>query len=127
MVNEFLDGLHLYLELESATLIGVGRKGGLSSHIVPCVPITVGYLPYLGFLFLQGCVSNILDFCRNIEESAPFLRVPRSILVFKFFWRRLRSCRLISSHCKFLRNLLRIFLPPDILVFLFSCLRVADI
>ena len=42
------------LALASASLIGVGRRGGFSSHIIPDMSITVGYLTSLGlFIFTR--------------------------------------------------------------------------
>ena len=81
-----LESLHIYLALVSAELLGVGWRGGFSSHIFTDVSITVGYLTSLGLFIFKSCVYKTLAFWQNIEDSATFLRVTLSI--FDVFVRR---------------------------------------
>ena len=69
-------GLYICLFLVSKALLGFGWRCGFSYHIFPDVSITVGYIPSLSLFIFISCVSNTLDFRRNIEESTPFLRAP---------------------------------------------------
>ena len=39
------DGLHFCIAIASATLLGVGRRGGFSSLLFPDVTVTVGFFP----------------------------------------------------------------------------------
>ena len=66
--------------LSSVALLGVGRRGGFSSHIFPDVSITVGYPPSFGLFIFARCVYNTLEFRKSLEDSSTFLRVP--LLIF---------------------------------------------
>ena len=76
-----LDGLHIYLALVSAELLGVGWQGGFSSHIFTDVSITVGYLTSLVLFIFKMCVYQTLAFWKNPEDSAMFLKV-----ILLIFW-----------------------------------------
>ena len=115
------------LALSSAALLRVGRRGGFSSHIFPYVSITVVYLPSLSLFIFIGCVFNTLAFWGNIEGSALFLGVPLYIFDVRCF---------PEEAPKFLVNFIllsislwaaEVFLPPNILGGLRSCLSVDDI
>ena len=57
-------------------LIRVGWRGGFSSHSYPDVSVMVGICPIVGLFIFTRCVSNTLDFRKNIEDSDPLLGFP---------------------------------------------------
>ena len=63
------------LALASASLIGIGRRGGFSSHIIPDMSIMVGYLTSLGLFIFTGWIYNTLEFWRKLEDYALLLEV----------------------------------------------------
>ena len=42
--------------------------------------LSISIFPVMRYFIFTRCVSNTLDFWKNIEDSAPFLRVPLSII-----------------------------------------------
>ena len=69
------------LALTIAALLGVGRRGGFSSHIYIYLSNTVGYLPSLGLFIFTRWVYSTLAFWINNEDYSPFLRVLLSIFL----------------------------------------------
>ena len=63
------------LALASASLIGIGRRGGFSSHIIPNMYIRVGYLTSLGLFIFTRWIYNTLEFWRKLEDYALLLEV----------------------------------------------------
>ena len=88
-VNASSDGLHICLALVSAALLRVGRRGDLSFHIFTPAFWRVWHLI---IVFLMGCIRNTLAFWQKPEDSAPFLRVTISIVLYDAF-RRMLWCR----------------------------------
>ena len=90
------DGLHIYLALVRAALLGVVRWGGFSSHIVHTCPLARMasehwffnnmYYKHLGHSSKTWGLRSILE---------------GSILMSDVFRRRIRSCQQISFHCPF--------------------------
>ena len=84
-VNVSSDGLHIYLLLFSAALLRVGRRIRLSSHILYTrLLMRLVFNHNRVFLVLQGVSSNTSAFRKNLEGSAPFLRVPHIFCFLSF-------------------------------------------
>ena len=79
------DDLHLFLVIDRAALLGVGRWGGLSSHIFPGGSIMVGILSSGFFLFSQSVQSNTLAFWQNIWGLRSILWGSFLIIFFQIF------------------------------------------
>ena len=89
LVNTSLGRSALFgIALASATLLGVVRQGSFSFHIFPGVSITVGYLPYWGFLFCKVSLPTPWPFRKIFEDSALSLGVPCSFLMAPTFSER---------------------------------------
>ena len=78
------------LAFSSASLLKVGWWVGFSFHSYPDVSITVGIWPILGLFIITRCVSKTLAFWGGLEDSAPLLGVPLSVVFVQCFQRRLR-------------------------------------
>ena len=67
------------LALSSLALLGVGRRGGFYSRIV--YTCSLGQLASAKCVFCLHCVFlPPWNFGQKLEDSAPFLRVPLSIV-----------------------------------------------
>ena len=88
-----------YCSLVSATLLGVGRQGGCSSHLSPDNNVTFGFFQ---FFYFYKVYINTLDACfwwllirvlygHSLEGSALILRVLLIFWCLKRFWRGFQS------------------------------------
>ena len=118
-----LDGLHIYLEIVSTSLLSVGWHGGFSSHIFPFLSITVGYLSILGLFIFTRRVYNTLAFWRNLEESAPLLGVALSIIFVPSFPEEARKLSDNFLSLSISAQSADDFFPADILDSIRSCRR----
>ena len=75
----------IFLALARAALLGVGRRGGFSSHNFLMCPEWLSSSHKLYCLFLQGVSSNTLAFWENIEVSTPLLGFPPRLVVSEVF------------------------------------------
>ena len=63
----------------------MGLVGEADSPPVNVTPTSWrGWNLSIEFIYFKGCIPNTLEFQGKLEESAPFLRVPLSIV---FVWR----------------------------------------
>ena len=110
LVDASLDGLHIYFVLVNASLLGVGWRGGLSSHIFTPAFWRIWHMPiFLGFL--QG-ISHLGYFLALNSQLCPIwlfdlglhsvLEVPFLSKCLQLFWRGFQSGQQFLS---FLRNL----------------------
>ena len=76
-LDDRLDGLHVFLALYSASLLGFGRRGGFSPLSFPAMTVTVGICTYGGFrrcsyfLYLSG-YFNLLKYIAGLLVFLPF-------------------------------------------------------
>ena len=64
------------LALAIADLLGVGWRGGFSSHSFLMCPSRLAYAHFWDRLVLQGASSNTLALCKYLEGSSLYFRVP---------------------------------------------------
>ena len=77
----------------------------------------------LFWVFFSRCISSTLYFWRNLEESAPFLRVPPSIFgVWCFLEEALKSLRKILA----VSMQAGLSFPSDLIRSIHSCLWVSN-
>ena len=68
-VDASLDGLHISLELASTALLGVGRRGGFSSHSVYTRLLVILSYDHWVCLFLQGEFPTPWPFFENLRTT----------------------------------------------------------
>ena len=126
-VDKSLDGLHIYLALVRAALLGVGWRGGFSSHIF--YTLLLARLEYYHCVcFILQVVLQHLVILEKIEDSAPFLSVSLfELLCPEFFRRRLRKLLENFLSLEISERDAEVFLPSNILGSLRSCRQVVDI
>ena len=61
------------LTIASAALLGVGRRGGLSSHIYPAVSSTVGICPVFWLFSFTRCIVQHLGLSEKSQGICSFL------------------------------------------------------
>ena len=109
------------LALARVSLIGVGWRGGLSSHIYPPVSIIVGICPVLGFFSFTSCAVQHLGLSEKSWGFCSFLGGSTSTCCVRRFQKRLQSCLEILISLSTQAG----FCPSDVIGFLCSCRQVS--
>ena len=126
MVDVSLDGLHISLELASAALLRVVHQGGFSSHSVYTPLMERISSNHWVCLFLQGEFPKPWTFGETL--STPLRS--QGFLFFVFFVRHFpeEAQKLAAKYisCQFMRELLKFFLPLNLIGGLLSCCWVVS-
>ena len=125
-VDASLDGLHISLDLASADILGVVHQGGFSSHSVYTRLMVSLSSDHWVCLFLQGEFPTPWTFGENLSTLIP----SQGFLFLIFFVRHFPeeapklSAKYIS--CQFMHELLKFFLPLNLIGGLLSCCWVVS-
>ena len=125
------DGLHIYIVLFRTALLGVGRRGRVSSHKVYTRPLERLASTHWIFYTVH---SNTLGIClrwilgcvwsgQSIEGSAPFLRILWFLNVSDVFW---GGSKVVGGCFIIVPKWDGSFVPSDLLGGIHSCLWVID-
>ena len=116
-LTRLLDGLNICLALSSAALLGVGRRGGFSSHkFYTCLLDRLTYAHYWYFLFLKFHSPTPWTLRKTYRDTLCSWGFHFDSFCVRCFWRKLRS--FWQTWCQLMFELVGIF--PPILLVLFS-------
>ena len=106
--TRWLGGMHnLVLRLPVRPYLGLVRKVS-SPPIFSLISITFGFLP-LGLFWFKSSIQNTLEFQRNLEDPAMFLRGPLSIFDVQCFLEEAPKFPVTFLSFSIPRNLLKFF------------------